>query len=157
MVIGESSPSHQGRGNRGLRGLGQPEQLGRRSGGDDSSACVDHRSLCGHEQIDGRADLQRVALHVGFVAREVDLSGGVVPFDVGVENVLWEIDQNGTRAAGACQMKGLVNHVRDLGRIRHEVVVLRRRHADSPGVGFLEGVVADGVGGHLTGDGDDRH
>ncbi len=92
MAVGESSACHQGGCNRCVGDLRQSHQLGRGPGGDDPAAGVNHRPLCRHEQINRRPHLEGVTFQIWFVTGEVHLSGGVVPFDVAVENVLGQVD-----------------------------------------------------------------
>ena len=100
MSVGEGAAGHQGGGHRQVGLLGELEELGVGPGGDDAAAGVEHRPLGFENQVDGGPDLERMALGVRLVAGEVDLAGRLVPFDLGVEDVLGEVDEDRAGSAG---------------------------------------------------------
>ena len=70
--------------------------------------------------------------------------------DVGGD-VLGDVDQHRAGAPGAGDVEGLPHHPGQVLDVHHQVVVLGDGHGDPGGVGLLEGVLADHVGGHLPG------
>src|ERR1700689_2492809 len=88
------------------------------------------------------------------ITGEVDgVDGRVVA--AGLENVLRDIDEHGTRASRSRDVESFVNDLRQLLDVLHHEVVFGGGAGDAEGVGFLEGVAADELGVDLAGDGDD--
>ena len=122
----------------------------------DAAPAVDHRALGLADELGRLADQLGVADEVGAVAGQVVAIGGV-PLHrragvVGVDDVFGDVHQHRTGAAGGGDVEGVVDHLRDVGRLGHQVVVLCYRHGDAGGVALLEGVGADGRIGNLAGD-----
>jgi len=74
----------------------------------------------------------------------------------GEQDILGQIDDDRPRPAALCNIKGFVQHARQLAHVLHKVVVLGAGPRDAGGVGFLESVVADQVGRYLACQADDR-
>ena len=71
-------------------------------------------------------------------------------------DVLGDVDNDGTRTAGAGNVECLVQHPGQLVRAFDQVVVLGARARDADGVALLKGIGADQVGRNLAGDADHR-
>ena len=71
-------------------------------------------------------------------------------------HVLRDVDHDRAGTAGARHVEGLVHGVGQLLDRLHQVVVLGAGPRDAGGIGFLKGIVADQVSGHLAGQAHDR-
>ena len=125
-----------------------------RAGVDHAAAGIDHRPLGRLEQCDSLVDLTEVRLGARAVAR-VALGRRRVRCRPD-HDVLRQVDHHRTRPAGAGDVECLVHHARQVLGALYQVVVLGGRASDAGGVGLLEGVVADQVGGHLAGQANHR-
>src|SRR3546814_16097070 len=74
----------------------------------------------------------------------------------GVDDVLGDVEQHRPWPAGGGDVEGLAHRPRDVLGGGDELVVLGDRSGDADRVDLLEGVGADGTGGHLPGDNDHR-
>ena len=124
------------------------------AGVDDAAAGVDDGAAGLAEEGDGFGDACRVGAGDGAVGAVGVLGGGRVG-GLGDEDVLGEVDDDRAGAAAAGDVEGLVDGAGEVGAALDEVVVLGGGAGDAGGVGFLEGVVADEVGGDLAGEADD--
>ncbi len=117
-----------------------------------AAAGVDHRAL-GLEQLVHRlANLPGVPPGDRHVGAHLDLLRVLVREGlVGRRVVLGNIDQNRAGTAGAGDVEGLFDHLRDLTGVANHEAVLHDRPRQTDHVGLLEGVVADPVGAHLAG------
>ncbi len=71
-------------------------------------------------------------------------------------HVLGDVDDDRAGAAGARDIEGLVQDAAQLVHVLDQIIVLGAGARDADRVAFLEGVVADQMRRHLTGDADDR-
>ena len=71
-------------------------------------------------------------------------------FAFGDGNVLGNIDDHRSRAAGVRNVKRFVDDARQVIDILHEIVVLGARPGNADGVRLLKGVIANEMRGHLT-------
>ena len=71
-------------------------------------------------------------------------------------DVLGDVDDDRTGPAMGGDVKGLVQDARQIVDVADQPVVLGAGARDPDGIALLEGVVADEMGGHLTGDPDHR-
>ena len=90
----------------------------------------------------------------GLVARELGRAGCRRVVDVGADQVLRDVDEHRSRAAGRGDVESLVDVVGDLPRVRHQQRVLDDGQRDADDVRLLEAVRADQVGADLAGDED---
>src|SRR6266702_7403801 len=72
-----------------------------------------------------------------------------------VLHVLRDVDQYRPRAAVLRHGERLGHHVRQVGRVLHQIALLGDRQRDADDVGFLEGIPSDHRARHLAGDRDD--
>ena len=88
------------------------------------------------DEVGGAANHPAVAPDGGLVAGQVYI---VRPLDVHLfgEYVLGDVHQDGAGAAGVGDVERLVNHVRYLGGVHYQVVVLGDGQRDARDVGFL--------------------
>jgi hypothetical protein len=69
-------------------------------------------------------------------------------------DVLRDIDHDGTWAAGARNVERLVQYARKRIDVLDEIIVLSAWAGDADGIAFLEGIIADEMRRHLSGDAD---
>ena len=149
--VGEGPAGHEGRHDREVRLLGEATEP---VGGvrlDDAAAGVEDGTLGFVDEPHRGLHLTGVALHRRLVAGQVD-GAGSMPLHLGVEDVLRDVDEDGTGTTRGGEVEGLGDDVGELLDGGDEVVVLRTRHGDAPGVGLLEGVHPDRLRRHLAGD-----
>ena len=148
---------HQRRGDRKAGELDQFAQqvAGGFAGIDHAAAGVEQRPLGMRHQFDRLLDLVDVALELGLVAGvrkilrlRIDALGEL--------HVLRHIDHDRAGPAARSDVEGLVQHARQVLDALDQIIVLGAWPRDADGVRFLEGVVADQMGRHLSGDADDR-
>src|SRR4029077_576454 len=84
------------------------DELGRGVRVDDASARVDHGALRGGERLRGLAYLLLVAVGARLVARQAYVGHGLVG-DLRAREVLRDVDEHGSRATGARDVKRLVD------------------------------------------------
>ncbi|RPK42869.1 hypothetical protein EES39_20180 [Streptomyces sp. ADI92-24] len=156
VAVGEGAERHQCGGDGRSGQLGQHLEFGGGPGLHDAAADIQHGALGLDDELGGLADLLGVRLGDGPVAGQV-LGRRPAEGGLRLERVLGDVDQDRSRTAGGGDVEGLGDRVRDVLRLGDQEVVLGDRHRDADDVRFLEGVGADGGGGHLTGDRDDRH
>ena len=143
VAVGHRAARHERRDDRDAGQVDEAAQLLARAGPHDAAADVEHRSLrLGHEAA-RLADLLAVRPGHRAVAGQVDLRRPAEGRHR-LQGVLADVDEHGAGPAGARDVEGLGDGLRDLGRVGDEVVVLRDRHRDAADVGLLEGVGADG-------------
>ena len=155
MRVGQAALPHQRHDGREPRGLDQGEQLGRRVGVEHAAAGVDDRLLRLDDRLRRLAHLPLVNLRRRAPAGQVDL-GRVGEVDLGLLGVLRDVDEHGAGPAGAGDVEGVLDRLRQLAGIQDEPRMLDDRHRDAGGVGLLEGVGADQVRPDLAGDADER-
>ena len=107
------------------------------------------------DQIGCSFNSLELARKLGAVADEVDRVD-VREVDLRQLEVLWDVDEHGTRAARTGNVEGLVDRLRNVLGLLDEERVLHDRHHDARDVSLLEGVRADQVRRHLAGNGDER-
>ena len=157
VAVGERAAGHE-RGDDGDAGaLGQ---LAQHLGGarlEDPAAGVDHGAGRAQDQLGGAADERGVALGLRLVAGEVELvdPGRPVPVHRGVGDVLGNVDQHRAGATRGSDVESLGDHSRQVAGVGDEPVVLGDVHGHAGDGALLEGVGADGGGGHLARDHDD--
>ena len=125
------------------------------AGAADAAAGVDERLVARVDELREAREHLRVALVGGLVADAVELLG---ERDGGLADlhVLREVHEHRAGLAGRRDVERLDDDARQVVHVAHEVVVLRDRARDAAGVGLLERVVADGLGGDLAGERDHR-
>ena len=72
-------------------------------------------------------------------------------------HVLGDVDNHGSGTSGRCDLERFVKHAREIIHVFHEPIVLCAGSGDADRIAFLEGVVADELGRHLTGQHDQRN
>ncbi len=162
--VGEGTPRHERGDDVDVAQLGQLSQRVGRPGFQDASPGVDHRALGAQDQLRRLPDLARVALGGRLVAgqpvshlrilRPVPVHGGAGV--LGVDDVLGDVEQHWTGPPGCGDVEGLPDRTGDVLGGRDQLVVLGDRAGDPDRVALLEGIGADGAGGHLAGDDDHR-
>ena len=139
---------------------GGADEAGERRGGgrpgvDHATAGIDHRAFRRFQHRHGAADQGAVRLGLravgavrGFRRRGVRGAAD--------QDVLGQVDHHRPGPAAARHVERLMHHAGEVARALDQVIVLGGRAGDAGGVGFLEGVVADQMGGHLAGQADHR-
>jgi hypothetical protein len=131
-------------------------QLAGGIGSDDAASAIEHRTLRLFNQADDFIERQIVRLFIRIIAAQDHLGrpDGLGP---GLLDVLWEINHHRAGTPRARDVKGLLDHARDLMHVGDQVTMLDnwQRHAEE--IRFLEAAFADHGLGHLAGDGDQRH
>ena len=126
-----------------------------RAGIHHAAAGVEDRALGFGDQVDRSANGRRIALGARVIGLVLDMLGAGI--GAGRElDVLGDIDEHRSGPAVGGNVEGLVDDAREIVHVADQPVVLGRRPRDADRVAFLEGVVADEMGGHLTGQTDDR-
>ena len=154
VVSGESPEAHEGGRDRGPGSVRQPRQLFRAAGEDNPASGEDQRAPGLGQQPRCRPKLFRVGLRVGGVGAGRELEGSREP-GAGRGDVLGDVHEHGAGTSRAGQVKRLLEDGREVGDVFDEVVVLGAGAGDADDVHLLEGVVADQVSRHLTGEHDD--
>ena len=121
---------------------------------DDAAAGVEDRALGIGDKVDGGSDRALVAVKLRPVALVLRVGEAGVNA-LGELDVLGDVDDDRPGATGARDIERLVQDAGELVHVLHEVIVLGAGPGDADGVAFLERVIADEVGRHLTGDADD--
>ena len=117
---------------------------------------VNHRFLRTHNLFRRLLDLVLVAGDCGIITAQADLVR-IFEFSLIRAHVFGNVDQNRAGPAGCCNVESLFDRTREVIHVLHENVVLCAWTADADVIGFLKGVVADQVGGHLTREGYQRN
>ena len=155
VALREHAEAHERRRDRDAGLVRELGELLHGAGAADAAAGVDERLVARvHELREAREHL-RVALVGGFVADAVEL-GGERHGRLADLHVLRQVDEHRAGLAGRGDVERLDDDARQVVHVAHEEVVLRDRARDAAGVGLLEGVVADGPGRDLAGEGDHR-
>ncbi len=68
-----------------------------------------------------------------------------------------QVDEHRAGPSGPGDIKGLAERLRQFGGVFENHIVLGDRAGDTGHVGFLESIIADQLGPHLSGDGDQGH
>ena len=151
----EGAEAHQGVG----AGIAQrAHHLGEQMRGvalNHTAAGVDHRALGGQQLVHRFLDLTGMTTARRRVGAQLDL-GRVVVIEllVRVGAILGDVDDDRAGTAGRGDVERLFHHARNFRGMTNLEAVLHDRAADADHVGFLEGIFADEVRGHLTGDDD---
>ena len=149
---GIGAQAHQRVGHRKAGHVSKRDQLLARlwPGVDDAAAGIDDRPLGTGQQPDRLAHRGRVAFQLGPVGAVGDRLGPAVggAFDL---DILGQVDHDRARPAVGGNVKGLVDDVGNAGDVLDQIVVLGARPGDADGIGFLKGIVADQMPGHLAG------
>ena len=151
--LGEAANAEQGRDDRNLRLLGQGLQFVVGLGDDDAVAGDDDGALGLANQLGGLLDLRRMPWHMRVVAGQLD-GLGIAVLDFFLLHVLGNVDQHRSGPPRPRDVEGFLDRALEVGGVHDEIVVLGDRQGDAGDVGLLEGVLADGLPGHLAGDGD---
>src|SRR5229473_1982805 len=152
---GEGAKAHQRLAERNAEPTHQLSQFGRCTRPLHTTTDVEERLFTLLDRLDCALDLAGIALYRWLVAAQIDLVR-VLEGMLGLLNVLWNIDEDRSGAAGACDVERFLDNAREILDVLDEIVVLCARTRDTHDVGFLEGVVADHRGRHLSGDDDHR-
>ena len=156
IVFWEAADAHESGGDGNTGGAGEFKEVGFGARSDDASADVEHGAFCfldeGENFVEGGfcgGGWRKVArdIHLG---RPRDLGGGFL-------DVLGDVDDDGTWAAGGGDMKGFGDYARDIARAHDEVAVFDDGESEAEDVGFLESATTNHSGGDLAGDGDHGH
>jgi hypothetical protein len=149
--------THQRRGDRKAREAHQfaQQRRGARAGIDHPAARIEYRPLGRGHELHRLADRFHVGVELGLIGlvrgaarRRIDAAREL--------HVLRNVDDHRAGAAGARDVKSLVQHARQVGDVLHEIIMLGAVAGDAHRVAFLKGVGADEMGGHLSGDADER-
>ena len=103
----------------------------------------------------GRCDAGRHIGELCAVAGQLDRFG-ICEVELGLLQVLRDVDEHGARTAGARDVEGLVDCARNVLDGLDKKRVLDDWHHDAGDVGLLEGVGANQVRGHLSRNCDER-
>ena len=153
----KSAKPHQRRGDREAGELDQFAQqiAGAAAGIDHAAAGVKERTFGGRHHFHRALYLVRIALELGTIAAMSEFRRfEVTPF--GELDVLWNIDDDRAGTAARGDVERFVQHARQIGDRFDEIIVLGAGPRDAHRVAFLERVVADQMGRHLSGDDDER-
>ena len=123
---------------------------------DHTATDVENRLFCLTDELDGLLDLTGVRNGDRAVTRQVDL-GWPDEVEFGVLDVLGDVHQNRSRAAGDGEVECLGQGLGDIVGVGDHEVVLGHRHGDATDIGFLEGVGTQETATDLTGDGNHWH
>ena len=151
-----AAEAHQRVGDGIAEQIGELVQLARRIREDDAAARVDIRTLRRQEQLHRLADLARMAFRDGVVRTQRHALDRLV-LARRLRHVLRNVDQHRAGTAGTRDVERLLDGRGEVAHVLHEEVVLHARPRDADGVAFLECVEADGRGGHLAADDDERN
>ena len=151
----KGAEAHQRRGagiSGGAHQFGQ--QLGRfRPGIHDTAARIDDRPLGRGQQVNRRFDGFGFRVQARLViARLRGFRANI--FAGAQEHVFGDIDQHRAGAAVGCHVKGFVQDTGQIIGRFDQIVMLGRRTGDAGGIGFLKSIIADQVGGNLSGQAD---
>ncbi len=118
-------------------------------GKDRAAADVEDGAFGGVDHVSGGLGHFGMAENAWAIAGHV---GGVIDgfFDLVGGDIHGEIDEHGAGAAGGGDEEGFVDDAREVLDGLHEISAFGDGPDDAGDVGFLEGVVADHVGAHLT-------
>jgi hypothetical protein len=151
----EAAEAHKGAHGGKVGHLDELAKLGGCGGRDDPSAGIDERALGLGDHLGGAADLAGVTFGKDFVAGQMDRGHRRV-VSLGLEDVLGDVDQDGSGAAGGSDVESFVDDLRQIADVLDEVVVLGAGAGDAEGIGFLECVASDQLGVDLSCECDDR-
>ena len=120
-----------------------------------TTAGVDHRTFGGEQLIHGLFDLASMTTARRRVRAQLDL-GWIVVIEllVRVSAILGDVDNDRTGTTRRGNVERLFHHARNFRGMTNLEAVLHDRAADADHVSFLEGIFADEVRRHLTGDDD---
>src|SRR5712692_2269133 len=152
---GEGAKAHQRLAERNAEPTHQLSQFGRCTRPLHTTTDVEERLFTLLDRLDCALDLAGIALYRWLVAAQIDLVR-VLEGMLGLLNVLWDIDEDRPGAAVACDVERFLDYAREVLDVLDEIVVLCARTRDADDVGFLEGVITDHRGRHLSGDDDHR-
>ena len=127
-----------------------------RAGIDDAAAGVEQRTLGSGDHLDRGFDFVRIALQLRPIGLVLDILRPLIHAFCEL-NILRNIDHHRTGPAVGRDVESFVQHARQVFDILHQIIVLGAGARDADGVAFLEGIVADQVRRHLSGDADDRN
>ncbi len=151
---GESAKRHERIGARIPEQAHELRELGLRATHDHTAAYIDHRPLRLQQQIGGTPDLFRMALASRRVGTHLERLG-IQILHLLRGDVLGNVDDHRARPSRGGDVEGFLHRRREVADILDQKVVLDARPGDADRVHLLEGVVADELRGHLTGD--DHH
>ena len=154
MIAGESAETHEGIDGGQVGEFYQLAQFVVSVGVDDATAGVDKGTVGFPDHLGGATDLAGVPFGVELVAGEMDGIDGLI-LAGSLEDVLRDIDENGTGTTAGSEVERFVDDARQFADVPDHEIVFGGGTGDAEGVGFLEGVGADELGGDLAGDGDD--
>ncbi len=151
MLLGDDGLGHDGGDHRSEQHLGQFLYLAGGVGPSGPSADEQHRTLGVPQHLDRVKHAREVLVRRGH--REVLLKLGRI--DLSPENVHRKVDVNRALPSAVGDAHAALDRLRQIARLEHPVVMFGDRHHQAEDVRLLEGVVADGSGGHLAGE--DHH
>ena len=120
------------------------------------AAGIDHRTLGFEKQVYGFFDLSQVAFEYRVVRTHLDRLG-VLELASGGGDIFRNIDDHRTWTAAVGDIKSFLDGDRQLVHVIDQEIVFDARACDPDGVAFLEGVLADVVGRHLSRDDHQRN
>ena len=124
-----------------------------RTGGNDTAAKVNCRTLCVVQQLRNLTQLlvgndrNRTRLNRSLRLKFADSRG----------DILRDINQNRTWAVALCDFKRLTDGICQLGNVAHDEVMLGNRHGDAGNIDLLEAVASNQRGADVAGDGNHRN
>ena len=155
----ESAQAQQRGGDGDIAGLGHLPQRLVGAGQDHATADVEHGLLSAVDHLGRILHLLGMAgVAVQGLALDQVLARGIVHLfrADGRRHVLGQVDQHRARPAAGGDQEGLVDDARQLAHILDEIIPLGARPGDAGHIGFLEGIIADDLGGDLAGETDQR-
>ena len=155
---GKCAKPHQGRGDREPGELDQFAQqvAGAAAGIDHAAATIKHRALGGRHHLHRALYCIGLALELRPIAAVMEF-GRLEISALGELDVFGNIDHDRTGTAAGSDMERLMQHMRQIGDRFDQIIILSAGPGDADGVAFLKGVIADEMGRHLPGNGDQRH
>ena len=157
-IVGrERAQPHQSHRHRDARNADEFPQFLARVGRNHPTATVDQRPLGHLDRCDHLVDLLRLGVrrHRVPVARQVHRH---IPIglDLLQLDVFRQIDQHRPRTPRCRDVEGFLHHARQIGYVRHQVVMLRNAAAHLDNRRLLERIRADGSRGDLPRNRDNR-
>ena len=156
IVFGESAQPVQRHGDRDAGLAGQPGQQISRVGVDCAATHVKQRPPRSRDQLRRFPDAFRIWRPRQPVAPQMDLLR-IGKRCLCQQHVFGQVHHHRTRTPRTRNVVGGLDCPGQIAHVAHQEAVLRDRARDPDRVGFLEGVVADQFGGHLTGEDHDGH
>ena len=112
----------------------------------DASADADYRAERFPELLDNLFYLDHIALDCRLVGPHADCVGVGETGNLLCQYVVWDIDEDGTLSAAACDIEGLLHDAGDVGGVSHEIAVFYEGFGCTRDVSLLEDVASYHVG-----------